>query len=155
MMPAMAELRSFQDLVGFLEKEKIPHTVDAQNFAVQIPAKAPAIPANVFVRWEQTIPYLQVMQQMSPPIPEDRIRELEVAVSRVNDVAMIPGYGFSYASKVLYYRLCVPVFDGISSDSLDKVITAVLNNAVQLQAAFRRVVEGGEGKSVLDYLKSS
>lgn len=149
-------LRSYDELVAFLAKANVPHQADAANFAVQVATKPPALPLPVFVRWEQKIPYIQIMQQLSPPIPDDKLREVETAIVHVNDVAMIPGFGFSYANKVIYYRLCIPAYDGVNPDDLDKAMTAVLNNAVQLQNAFRAVVEGATtGAKVLDTLASS
>jgi hypothetical protein len=148
-------LRSFEDLVAFLVKQEIPHQVDAPDHAVQVATKPPALPNVVFVRWEQQIPYLQVMQQLAGPVPDDRVREVETALAHVNDVAMIPGYGYSYETKVIYYRLSVPIYDGeISSDALDRAMTTVLNNALQLAPALRKVVEGSPGAGVFGYMAS-
>jgi hypothetical protein len=149
----MAQLRSFEDLVAFLVKQEIPHQVDTANFAVQVATNPPALPGVVFVRWEQQIPYIQVMQQLTSTVPDDRVREVETALAHVNDVAMIPGYGYSYETKVIYYRLAVPIYDGqISSDALDHAMTTVLNNALQLAPALRKVVEGSPGAGVFTYL---
>ncbi len=152
----MAQLRSYDELVAFLEAQKIPHKVDAANHAVLVATPPPALPGGAIVRWETKIPYLQIIQQITAPVPDERVRELETAISHINDTAMIPGYGFSYAGKVVYYRLSVPIYDGsISSDSLDRAITAVLNNAAQLEPALKKVVEGAAGASVLSYLTRS
>ena len=149
----MAQLRSYDELVAFLVAQKIPHKADAANHAVQIATQPPALPGPAFVRWETKIPYLQIMQQITGPVSDERVREIETAISHVNDTAMIPGYGFSYTGKVAYYRLSVPVYDGsISSESLDRAITAVLNNAAQLEPALKKVVEGAAGAGVLSYL---
>jgi hypothetical protein len=155
--PRMSQtLRSFEDLVAFLVKQDIPHQVDAANFAVQVSTTPPALPSAVFVRWEQKIPYVQLMQQLSGPVPDARLREVETALAHVNDVAMIAGYGYSYQAKVIYYRLSVPIYDGeISSDSLDRAMTAVLNNAVQLAPALVKVVEGSPGADVLAHLSGN
>jgi hypothetical protein len=152
----MAQLRSFDDLVAFLVKQDIPHQVDAPNYAVQVTTTPPALPGVVFVRWEQKIPYIQVMQQLTDVVPDDRVREVETALAHVNDVAMIPGYGYSYQTKVIYYRLSVPIYAGeISSDALDHAMTTVLNNALQLAPALRRVVEGSAGAGVFTYLPTN
>jgi len=147
-------LASFEDLVAYLVKQGVPHQVDAANRAVQVATKPPALPSVVFVRWEQAIPYVQVIQQItSGQVPDGRLREVETALARVNDVAMIPGYGFSYQTKVIYYRLAVPIYDGgITADSLDQAMTTVLNNALQLQPALQKVVDGAPGASVFDYM---
>lgn len=146
-------LRSYDDLVAFLVANEITHATDPARFAVEIASAARSLPGGTVVRWEQTIPYIQVMQQMSGPVPEDRVREIETAISHINDVAKIPGYGYSYLGRAIYYRLCVPMYDGeISSESLHRAITAVLNNALQLQPALEHVVAGASGASVLEYL---
>jgi hypothetical protein len=153
-VPRMSQrLGSYDDLVAFLVAQKIPHEADPANHAVQIATSAPALPGTAFVRWETSIPFLTIMQQMSGEVPEGRVREVETALCHVNDVAMIPGYGYTYQGKVIYYRFAVPLFGGeITSDDLDRALTVVLNNAVQLEPAFKKVLEGGDGAGVLGYL---
>ena len=146
-------LKSVDDLVAFLVKGGVPHQVDKPNGIVQVATRPPALPIPVIVRFETKIPYINIIQQMSKPIPDDRIHEVETAISRVNDVAMIPGYGYSYANKVAYYRLTIPFYDGeITSDSLDKAMTAVLNNAKQLAAPLEKVIEGAPGADIFKSL---
>jgi hypothetical protein len=146
-------LKSVEDLAAFLVKNGVPHQLDKENHIVQVATRPPALPVPVIVRWETAIPYVNIIQQMSGPIPPERTSEIECAVSHINDVAMIPGYGYSYANKVAYYRLTIPVYDGeITSDSLDKAITAVLNNAKQLEEAIKKVIEGAPGATVLNAL---
>ena len=150
-------LKSVEDLAAFLVKNGVPHQLDKEHHICQVATRPPAIPMPVIVRWETEIPYINIIQQMSGPIPDERIAEIEAAVAHINDVAMIPGFGYSYANKVAYYRLTVPVYDGdISTDSLDKAITAVLNNAKQLSGAVQKVIEGAlPGKDVLSSLAKS
>jgi hypothetical protein len=146
-------LKTLDDLINFLGKSGVPHQADTANGVVQIATRPPALQVPVIVRWESKIPYINIIQQMSNPVPDDRVREIETAVNHINDVAMIPGYGYSYANKVVYYRLAIPVYEGaISSDALDKAITAVLNNAKQLEQALKKVIEGADGAHVLSAL---
>jgi hypothetical protein len=146
-------LASFEDLVGFLTKSSIPHRVDAADRAVEVTTTPPALAAPVIVRWEQSIPYIQIIQQLTNQVPDDRVRDLEAALARVNDTAMIAGYEFSYKTRVVYYRLTIPIYDGgISSVALDDAMTAVLNNAVQLEPAIAKVIAGTPGESVLELL---
>ncbi len=146
-------LKSVEDLAAFLGKNGVPHQLDKEHHIVQIATRPPAIAVPVIVRWETEIPYINLIQQMSGPIPDERKAEIEAAVSHINDVAMIPGFGYSYANKVAYYRLAVPVYEGdISTDSLDKAITAVMNNAKQLEAAIKTVIDGAPGATVLSAL---
>jgi len=146
-------LKSADDLAALLAKNGVPHQLDKENGVVQVATRPPALPVPVIVRFESKIPYINIIQQMSGPIPEDRTREIETAIAHINDVAMIPGYGYSYANKVIYYRNAVPVFGGsIDSDDLDKALTAVLNNAKQLEQALKKVIEGAAGANVLSAL---
>jgi hypothetical protein len=146
-------LKTADDLAALLAKNGVPHQLDKANGVVQIATRPPALPIPVIVRFETKIPYINIIQQMTGPIPEDRTREIETAISHVNDVAMIPGYGYSYANKVAYYRLAVPYYSGaVDSDDLDKAMTAVLNNAKQLEQALKKVIEGGAGANILSSL---
>jgi hypothetical protein len=146
-------LASFEDLIAFLTKSGIPHHVDAADHAVEVSTTPPALAAPVIVRWEPAIPYIQIIQELTNRVPDDRVRDLEAALARVNDVAMIAGYQFSYQTRVVYYRLTVPIYDGgIASDALDHAMTAVLNNAVQLEPAIAKVVAGTPGENILELL---
>lgn len=147
-------LKSVEDLAAFLVKNGVPHQLDKEHNICQVATRPPAIPMPVIVRWETDLPYINIIQQMSGPVGGEREPEIEAAVAHINDVARIPGFGYSYANKVAYYRLAIPIYEGdISSDSLDKAITAVLNNAKQLAGALQRVIEGGlAGKDVLTAL---
>jgi hypothetical protein len=146
-------LRSYDDLVAFLVANEITHAADPASFTVEIASRVPAVPSGLLVRWEQKIPYIQVIKEIVGPVPQDRVREVETALSHVNDVAMIPGYGYSYQARAIYYRLSVPIYDGdISTDAIDRAITVVLNNSLQLEPALRKVVEGASGANVLDDL---
>ena len=155
--PRMSQrLASFDELVAFLVAQAIPHQVDAANQVVNLATRAPTPPFPLVIRWERAIPFIQIIQQITPEVPDARVRELEAALARINDVAMIPGYGFSYATKVLYYRLATPIFDGgIASDMLDRSTAAVMNNAAQMAAALQAVIGGAPGAQVLETLASN
>jgi len=144
-------LRSYTDLIAFLVEKNVAHRANPASFTVQIPTVPPALPGVAFVRWVEKVPFVQVMQQIVTSVPEDRIRDVEIAISHINDEAAMPGYGFSYEERFIYYRLSVPIDDGeISSHVLNRAVTAVLDNAAQLEPALKRVVDGAAGASVLD-----
>lgn len=151
--PRVRRLRSYNDLIAFLVDENIAHRANPASFTVQIATTPPVLPGVAFVRWVEKVPFVQVMQPIVTSVPEDRIHDVETAISHINDEAMTPGYGFSYEDRFIYYRVSLPIYDGeISSDVLQRAVTAVLDNARQLEPAFKKVVDGAPGASVLDYL---
>jgi hypothetical protein len=156
MMPAMSQrLRSFEDLVAFLNEKKIPHRGDASMQAVELGTAPPALPQSVILRWDTKVPFLQIMQPITNPVPDERVHELEAAVCRLNDIAMIPGYGYSYGTKVVYYRFAAPRYDNeIGTDTLDRAIGLVISQAAQVEPAIKKVVEGAPGANVLELVKA-
>jgi len=146
-------LRSFNDLRALLVEKNVAHRANPASFTVQIATQPPALPGVAFLRWVEKVPFVQVMQQIVTSVPEDRIRDVEIAISHINDEAIMPGYGFSYEERFIYYRLSVPIYNGeISSDVVERAITAVLDNALQLEPALKKIVDGAAGASVLDYV---
>jgi len=154
MMRAMTQrLHSFEELVAFLNEKKVPHRADATAQAIELATAPPALPQPVILRWDTKVPFLQVMQPISNPVGDDRIRDLEAAVCRLNDIAMIPGYGFSYAMKVVYYRFAAPRYDNeIGTDTLDRAIGLVVAQAAQVAPAIMKIVEGAQGDTVLSLI---
>ena len=145
------QLCSYNDLVAFLVETNVTHRANPASFTVQIATQPPALPGVAFVRWVEKVPLVQVMQEIVTSVPEDRIRDVEIAISRINDEAIMPGYGFSYEERFVYYRLSVPIHNGgISSDVLQRSVSAVLDNALQLEPALKKIVDGAAGASVLD-----
>jgi hypothetical protein len=145
------QLRSYNDLIAFLVENNVAHRANPASFTVQIATRPPALPGVAFVRWVEKVRFVQVMQQIVTSVPEDRIRDVEIAISHVNDEAIMPGYGFSYEERFVYYRLSVPVYNGeISSEVLERAVTAVLDNALQLEPALKKIVDGAADASVLD-----
>jgi hypothetical protein len=157
MMPAMAErLHTFDELVAFLNEKKVPHRADASAQAVELATAPPALPQSVILRWDTKVPFLQVMQPITNPIADDRVREIEAAVCRLNDIAMIPGYGFSYAMKVVYYRFAAPRYDNeIGTDTLDRAVGLVVAQAAQVAPAIMKVIEGAPGDKVLSFISGN
>src|SRR5262245_15509535 len=146
-------LRTFEELVAYLDSKKIPYRGDPSAHGIELATAPPALPYSVVLRWDTKVPFIQIMQQITAPIGDDRVREIESAVVRLNDIAMIPGYGYSYGTKVVYYRFAAPRYnDQIGADVLDRAVGLVVSQAKQVEAAIRKVLEGAPGEKVLSFV---
>ena len=149
-------LRSFDDLTAFLDSKKVPYRGDKNAGVIELATAPPALPYSVVVRWDTKVPFIQVMQPLTTPVPADRVKDLESAIVRLNDIAMIPGYGYSYQLNVVYYRFAAPRYDNeIGSDTLDRAIGLVISQAAQVEPAIKKIVGGESGEKVLSFVGAS
>ncbi len=149
-------LRSLDDLAAYLDSKKVPYRGDKSVGVIELATAPPALPYTVVLRWDTKVPFLQVMQPITGAVPPDRVRELESAIVRLNDVAMIPGYGYSYQLNIVYYRFAAPRYDNeIGADTLERAIMLVCGQAAQVEPAIKKVVEGATGDKVLSFVTAS
>lgn len=148
----MANLTKFEQLVAFLNENKFPHKVDVAQQVVELPSNAAPLPGNLYVKWEKTVPFLQVIHFMIEDVPEDRVRELETAIVRLNNLLEVGGFGFDHATRRLYCRLTAPAFpnDGIDPVTLNQLGTGCVRNAREFYDALRAVVDGMPGDQIAD-----
>ncbi len=148
---AIERLTKFEDLVAYLEENKIPHRSDAEALAVQLPLADPPNAGAVLVKWERSLPYVQVIYAFLGEVPPGRIQAIESAICRVNNTIKLPGFGLEYETRFVYMRLCVQLYDGgIAALAFRRQILAVLENSREFVDAFREVIAGAPPESVID-----
>jgi hypothetical protein len=140
---ALERVTSFDDLLIFLGEEQAAYRLDAQAQIVQLAATSGPLEGSVFIRWERHVPFVQLVAPMIHDVPDDRVHELEDAVCRVNHAALLPGFGYDFAKRFLYFRLTLARDDeGLRASMLRKMIFAAVNNARDFLAPFRAIVAG-------------
>src|SRR5262249_45665839 len=127
----MAVVLSFEQLLQFLVDNKVPHNRDLERQLIELPSNAAPLPGNRYLRWEKSVPFLQIIHFMIENVPVDRIRELETAIIRLDNKLEVGGFGFDHDMRKLYCRLVVPVYphDGLNPMTLDKLTHGVVSNA--------------------------
>ena len=145
----VTQLAKYEDLLAYLDENNVPHTKKPEQLAVEVPV-APPLTGLVYVRWEKTLPYLQIVFPFGGEVPEARVAEVESAICHANTSVALPGFGFEYVKRFIYMRLCVPVYDGITPAHFQRQVLGVLQNAKEFVAAFGDVAVGGKpGKDIL------
>ncbi|MCB9570526.1 MAG: hypothetical protein H6709_00395 [Kofleriaceae bacterium] len=149
----MTRLHSFDDFLAFLDGNQLPHKAAPAQQLVELPSTGP-LPGNLFVKWERTVPFLQLIHFMLE-VPADRVADVSEALVRLNNLLEVGGFGFDHGSHRLYCRLTVPVFpaDGIDAQTLHQLGTGVVRNAIELLDAFQAVVDGKPGADIEDVYK--
>src|SRR5262249_47396897 len=105
---------------------------------------------SVYIRWEKQLPYVQVIHPMVLDVPVERLAEVEHAICRANNTIAVPGFGFEYSKRFIYFRLCVPIYEeGIAAASFQRQILGAIRNARAFLLPFREVVEGKPGEEIL------
>jgi hypothetical protein len=143
-------LTSYADLLAWLDEGKIPHTSDAATRTVEIPADGPLQAGAITVRWEARLPLAQIINEFIHDVPDDRVRAVETAIIRANDVNPLPGLGYDHARRVIYMRRAVPIYEGIREKNFRKQIVGVVAVARDFTGAFKAIVAGKPGESVME-----
>jgi hypothetical protein len=146
----ITQLTSYHDLVQWLTDDNVPHRADEANLAVEIPVDTAPLSGLLYLRWERKLPYLQIIHPFVLDVPEPRVRDVETAIIRANNVIPLPGLGFQYERRFVYMRLCVPIYDGMRADNVRKQIVGVLNNATDFLGPFKAIVAGKAGEQILE-----
>jgi hypothetical protein len=146
----ISRIQNFDDLVQYLDENKLPYRSDRAQRLVEVPVRTPQLVGVVHVRWDPTQPFAQLIHPFLQNIPESRISEIEAAISRVNTATPLPGFGFEYDQRVVYMRLCVQTYsEGIPAIAFQRLVFAVLESSRQFAAAFADVASGAPGKDIL------
>ena len=146
-----AILRSFGELVTFLNQNGVPNGAVMGDHVVELPVTIPPLEDIVHVRWEKIVPYLQLICVMVRDVPPDRNHEVEIACCRANNPITFPGFGFDYTRRSVYFRHTHVMSDGIEPAFLQKLVLSVASNARDFLVPFRRVVgEGQPGERIVD-----
>jgi hypothetical protein len=141
---ATERVASYDDLLGFLGDEQVQFRHDAATQIVQLPAESGPLASSLFIRWERHVPFVQLVAPMIHEVPDDRVHELEDAVCRVNHAIPLPGFGYDFSKRFLYFRVTLARDDeGIKAELLRKMLFAVVNNARDYLEPFRAII-GGE-----------
>ena len=142
---ATARLTKFEDLLAYLRENNVPHKADPDGVELGLANSV------VYIRWEKTLPYVQVIHPMIGNVPEARERDIEVAICRANSTIKLPGFGYDHINHIIYMRLCMQLYDtGVAPAVFQRQVFAVLENGNQFLPVFRDIVAGASGDSVLD-----
>lgn len=133
-------LTKFPELVTFLNDRNIPNAANMVEHVVELPVKLPPLEEIVHVRWEKTLPYIQLVCVMVRDVNPERINQVEIACCRANNTIVLPGFGFDYTRRAVYFRQTLMVRDGIDAQFLQQMILAVTCNARDFLVPFQRVV---------------
>jgi hypothetical protein len=143
-------IASFEDLLTFLNENKVPYKIDQAQKMVEVPTKSPPLVGSAFIRFEEKLPYVQMICPMVRDVPAERRAELERAICLANYTIALPGFGYHPQAHFVYFRLCVPMYDeGMLAASFQKQIMGVINNARDFLIPFRQVVDGKPGDEIL------
>src|SRR5262245_27370964 len=145
-----ARMATFDDLLGFLSEEQASFRHDAAAQIVELGARSGAFEGPVFLRWERHVPYLQIVAPMVHDVADDRVAEIEDAICRANHAVALPGFGYDFVKRFVYFRVTVPLErDGVAAELMKRTILAAVNNARDFLPAFRAVAAGTAGARAL------
>jgi hypothetical protein len=147
----MSVVQNFEQLVKFLNDNKVPNKVDVERQVIEMPSKGAPLPGNLYVKWEKSVPFIQIIHFMIESVPADRVREVETAVVRLDNQLEVGGFGFDHSHNRLYVRLTVPVFpsDGLNPMTLNQLGHGVVRNCKEFLEAFQEVIGGKPGADIV------
>lgn len=150
-------IRTFEQLVAFFDRSRVPHRVDRVRQLVELPGRHYTLPGHLVIKWEQPAPFFQITQTVIEGVPVDRMRELATAIVMLNHRLEMGGFGFAPAARALYFRLTVPVFpsDGVNPTILAPLGQGVVRNGLEFLPAFNDVIAGSSGDQIVERYEAS
>jgi hypothetical protein len=141
---------SFEDLLAMLRDDDTPHRADAAAQIVELAARSGPFEGPVFARWERELPYVQIVAPMIHGVGDERVREVEDALCRLNHAVALAGFAYDFSKRTIYFRCTVPLDKGgVSAETLRRAILAAIGNARDFLLPLRSVVDGDAGARVL------
>ncbi len=149
-------VRSFEELLAFFADNRIPHQADVAHRLVEVASQAAPLPGNLLIKWEPTLPFVQVIHVMIDAVPEDRAHEVEAAMARLNNLLEVGGFGLDHERRRLYCQLTVPSFarEGLNPMTLIQIATRVVRNGKEFVDAFGEVVAGRPGAEIVEICRA-
>jgi hypothetical protein len=137
-------LNSFEDLVAFLESQSIPHrTMIDEGTKVIIPTRMKPLESELAIFWADEHSLLQCIHPLPFEVREERIPDIESAILRLNHALMLPGFGFHYESRYIYYRLSVPLRDnGVLVDEVQQLFESCVKTSAEFYELLTEIEMG-------------
>jgi len=143
-------LASFSQLRDFFATRGIPHLADPAAQTIECAVQLPPLDGSLYLRWEPTLPILQLVYILCFDLPLDRIPPVESACCRINATVALPGFGIDYTRRNQYFRVIVPVVDPLPVLTLERLLLAVARSARDFLPTFQRVIAGSEPAEILN-----
>jgi hypothetical protein len=144
-------IKNFQELVASLKGAGVTCRADEAEQVFEARLQAPPLDSVIFGRWEKTLPLLHLLCPLVDGISDERLADVETAVCRANNVAVVPGFGIDYGKRAVYFRVSQPLLNGISSAALDAQFEIVMSHARDYFTSFVDVVrKGSPGEGIID-----
>lgn len=137
-------LSGFQDLKRLLEARDIPLLVDEQRQAIEIPTYIRNEQHRAVLLWDLRATLLLVIQPLLVEVPLDRELAMADALTRINHVLVLPGFGYDHERHAVYYRWVVPrePDGGMREEAVDQAVRTVLQSCRDFLPAIRAVAAG-------------
>jgi hypothetical protein len=144
MSSAAKPIASYQDLVDFLQSERVPHELEPATQSAQIPTEQKGVRGVQVIRWQTEDGVIQFIQSMLRDIPEARLPAVESAVARLNHALAWLGLDLNHERFVLAYRLAVPFLPrgAVEGAEIQSGFRAAAKAGAELTPLLARVVAG-------------
>lgn len=137
-------VRSASEVFALLVADGVPHRADPELGQALIPTRLGDEEALLTLRWGSVEGMLQLFQDMGEAVSPEAMPAVEEAISRLNHAMPVPGFGVNPGTSRLYYRLTVPLQQGVSlpAPALRALFSAAVKNASDFLPVLRAVSRG-------------
>lgn len=144
-------VRTFQQLLSYLDDAKVPHVFDASRHTVEIPRRDVGLPGNACVVWPPATACLQIMVPIVADVPRERGPEVAVVLALVNHRLALGSCGWDEAERRVYARISIPVFpsDGWNAVALATLLRALTTTAIEARSVLLDVIAGTPASAAL------
>ncbi len=138
-----SNVTDFAGLVELLNRDGVTHQTQMAEQAVLIPTEKGEIDSVLVIRWDSNQQIVHFIQPMTMQVPNDRLREVEHAMLRLNHAMPFPGLGINHDANVAYFRMSVPVdVRGMQVPEIRQRFSQTLALAAKWQPVLKKVVDG-------------
>jgi hypothetical protein len=105
----MDTIASYEELVRFFSESGLLHQAEPSELVIKIPTRKGALDGVMFIRWQANHQMVHFVQTLGFEAPVERLQPLALAMTLLNHVLPLPGFGINAAARQCYFRITMPL----------------------------------------------
>lgn len=131
-------ITSFAELEELMTQDGVEFESVPEATTIQIKTGISEQAGPLLVRWDERQGVVHFIQAVPVRVPDDRLREIESTIVRVNHGMLMPGFGMNHTNRLIYCRVSIPIQlrGGILDREIRSYFNFVLKHATDLAPLF-------------------
>lgn len=140
----MDTISSYEELVRFFSESGLLHQAEPSEFLIKIPTRKDTLDGVMFIRWQANHQMVHFVQTLGFEVPDERLQPLALAMTMLNHVLPLPGFGINIGARQCYFRITMPLRpEGtITKKEIQGLFNIAVRTAAEQHQALRDVALG-------------